>query len=57
MDKALFHTLWTILLFVCFIGVVWWAFNKHSKKGFDEAALLIFADEKDKQADNQGEDK
>lgn len=45
MDIGTIHSIWTITLFVCFIGVVWWAFGKKRKARFDEAANLIFADE------------
>ncbi|WP_087023727.1 cbb3-type cytochrome oxidase subunit 3 [Thaumasiovibrio subtropicus] len=45
MDYALIHTIWTLVLFISFVGVVWWAYNKRQKNRFDEAANLIFADE------------
>ncbi|WP_136486467.1 cbb3-type cytochrome oxidase subunit 3 [Vibrio sp. H11] len=45
MDIGTIHSIWTIVLFVCFIGVVWWAYGKKRKARFDEAANLIFADE------------
>jgi cytochrome c oxidase cbb3-type subunit 4 len=36
----------TVLAFVSFIGIVWWAYSRHSKKGFEEAARLPFADDR-----------
>lgn len=45
MDKALLNSIYTVLVFVIFIGIVFWAYSKKSKKGFDEAANLVFADE------------
>ncbi len=48
MDIGTIHSLWTIVLFGCFIGVVWWAYGKKRKSRFDEAANLIFADEEQK---------
>ncbi|PAR49196.1 hypothetical protein CGT93_19440, partial [Vibrio metoecus] len=45
MDIGTIHSIWTIVLFICFIGVVWWAYGKKRKARFDEAANLIFADE------------
>lgn len=45
MDYAISGSIFTILVFVCFIGIVLWAFNKKTKKRFDEAQNLIFDDE------------
>ncbi|ADT87065.1 cytochrome c oxidase subunit CcoQ [Vibrio furnissii CIP 102972] len=42
------------MLFVCFIGVVWWAYGKKRKARFDEAANLIFADEQQAPSKKQG---
>ncbi|HFF3984663.1 TPA: cbb3-type cytochrome oxidase subunit 3, partial [Vibrio cholerae O1] len=28
MDIGTIHSIWTIVLFICFIGVVWWAYGK-----------------------------
>ncbi|AEH33247.1 CcoQ/FixQ family Cbb3-type cytochrome c oxidase assembly chaperone [Vibrio anguillarum] len=54
MDIGTIHSIWTIVLFVCFIGVVWWAYGKNRKARFDEAANLIFADEQPKSSKEQG---
>ena len=35
----------TVLGFVCFLGICFWAYSKHAKKGFDEAAMLPFTDD------------
>nr|WP_086940103.1 CcoQ/FixQ family Cbb3-type cytochrome c oxidase assembly chaperone [Thaumasiovibrio occultus] len=53
MDIGLIHGIWTITLFVCFGGVVWWAYNKRQKPRFEEAANLIFADEPQAKAKQQ----
>ncbi len=45
MDQGLIGSIFTVFVFVAFIGVVWWAFSSHNKKRFDEAANLPFADE------------
>jgi cytochrome c oxidase cbb3-type subunit 4 len=45
MDYAVSGSIFTVLVFVCFIGIVMWAFSKKSKKRFDEAQNLIFDDE------------
>lgn len=45
MSIATFHSIWTVVLFVSFFGVVWWAFGKNRKARFEEDANLVFADE------------
>ena len=50
MDYGLIGSIFTIVVFVCFIGIVLWAFSKKSKAGFDEAANLVFDDEPEIQA-------
>ena len=45
MDYAISGSIYTLLVFVCFIGIVWWAYSKKSKANFDEAEMLIFDDE------------
>jgi cytochrome c oxidase cbb3-type subunit 4 len=45
MNIGTIHSIWTVLLFVSFIGIVIWAYSKRRKASFDEAANLVFADE------------
>ncbi len=45
MDFGIIHSIWTVVLFVSFIGIVIWAYSKRRKAAFDEAANLVFADE------------
>ncbi len=45
MDFTLFQALWTIVVMVTFLGIVWWAFSSKRKAAFDEAARLPFEDE------------
>jgi len=45
MDQGIVGSIFTVIVFVSFIGVVWWAFSSRNKKKFDEAANLPFADE------------
>ncbi len=47
-DYATIGSIFTVLVFVFFIGIVAWAFSKKSKAGFDEAANLVFDDEPSK---------
>jgi cytochrome c oxidase cbb3-type subunit 4 len=45
MDYAISGSIYTVLVFVCFIGIVWWAYSSKSKANFDEAEKLVFDDE------------
>ena len=45
MDYSTAGSLYTVIVFVSFIGIVLWAFSKKSKKNFDEAEKLVFDDE------------
>lgn len=55
MDIGTFHSIWTLVLFISFIGIVIWAYSKRRKSQFDEAANLVFADEEDKTQDKTGD--
>ena len=46
MDYGTFRGIFTLVLMVLFIVIVWWAFSKRSKSKFDEAANAIFEDKK-----------
>ncbi|WP_104399782.1 cbb3-type cytochrome oxidase subunit 3 [Vibrio penaeicida] len=54
MDIGTIHSIWTIVLFVSFLGVVWWAYGKSRKARFDEAANLVFADEQEPSENKEG---
>ncbi|GGW88668.1 cbb3-type cytochrome oxidase subunit 3 [Alteromonas halophila] len=45
MDQGIVGSIFTVIVFVCFIAVVCWAFSSRNKKKYDEAANLPFADE------------
>jgi len=45
MDSGTLQGLSTVVAFVAFIGVTWWAYSKSNQQAFDEAAQLPFADE------------
>ena len=34
----------TVVAFACFLGICLWAYSKHAKAGFDEAARLVTGD-------------
>ena len=40
MIVSLFHSLWTLVSLIIFIGIIVWACSAHRKKAFDEAAHL-----------------
>jgi cytochrome c oxidase cbb3-type subunit 4 len=42
---AMFHSIWTVLLFLIFIGIVLWAWSGKRKQAFDEAARLPLEDD------------
>jgi cytochrome c oxidase cbb3-type subunit IV len=45
MDINDFRTLSTVLVFLAFMGVAWWAYGPSRKKYFDDAAQLPFLDD------------
>ncbi|MBE1274429.1 cbb3-type cytochrome oxidase subunit 3 [Enterovibrio baiacu] len=55
MEIVSFHSIWTLVIFVCFIVIALWAYSGRRKKDFDEAANLVFADEEKSQV-KTGED-
>lgn len=51
MDIQTLRGLGTILVFVAFMGLVFWAYNSKRKSSFDEAANLPFADEESRSSE------
>ena len=45
MDIGTLRGLGTLIIFVAFIGLVFWAYSGKRKESFAEAALLPFSDE------------
>lgn len=43
MDINTLQTIWTVLAFIAFIGIVLWAFSSKRRNKFDEAARLPFS--------------
>ncbi|MFO1381592.1 MAG: cbb3-type cytochrome c oxidase subunit 3 [Chitinivorax sp.] len=43
----------TVISFICFIGILFWAFSSHRKKAFDEAAMLPFTDDEPHSGNSQ----
>ncbi|UTW45339.1 cbb3-type cytochrome c oxidase subunit 3 [bacterium SCSIO 12696] len=56
MDQGTLQGIGTILAMLAFGGIVWWAFSKHKKQDFDEAAQLPF-DEGELDANQQSDEK
>lgn len=54
MDFGIIHSIYTVVLFISFIGIVIWAYSKKRKSRFDEAANSIFADERPAPQDQKG---
>lgn len=42
---AIFLSLWTVVVFAVFIGIVLWAWSSKRKQSFDEAARLPLDDD------------
>ena len=57
MNFGLIHSVWTVLLFVLFIGIIAWAWSAKRKSRFDEAARLPLEDEDLAPARSSGEKK
>ncbi|AAW85796.1 Cbb3-type cytochrome oxidase component FixQ family [Aliivibrio fischeri ES114] len=47
MDAGTIHAIWTVILFLSMVGIIFWAYSKKQKARFDEAANLVFADEEE----------
>jgi cytochrome c oxidase cbb3-type subunit 4 len=48
-------SLWTVIVFILFIGIVVWAWSGKRKQEFDEAAMIPFNDEDDETEINNQE--
>lgn len=45
MDNITIQSVWTVLVFITFMGIVFWAYSSARKKDFDTAANSIFDDQ------------
>ena len=45
MDTALLQTIWTVVAFVFFVGVIIWALSSRRKADFDKAARMALDDD------------
>lgn len=46
MNITLVQTVWTVIAFVIFVGIVIWAWSGHRKEDFDKAARMALDDDK-----------
>jgi cytochrome c oxidase cbb3-type subunit 4 len=51
MTFTLLQSLWSIVVLITFLGIVFWAYSSKRKKAFDEAANLPFDDEPSNDSD------
>lgn len=52
MDSGMIGAIVTVLFFVLFIAIVWWAYHKDNRQKYEEAANLPF-EEGDEGPDNR----
>ena len=45
MNFSLIHSIWTVMLFILFIGIIVWAWSAKRKKSFEQAARMPLEDE------------
>ncbi len=45
MDNVTIQSIWTVLVFITFIGIIFWAYSSARKKEFDTAANSILNDD------------
>lgn len=45
MDIAIIQSVWTVVVFVLFVGIVFWAFSSKQKASFDDAANSLLEDD------------
>jgi cytochrome c oxidase cbb3-type subunit 4 len=56
MDQGTIGSIFTVIVFVAFVGVCYWAFSSRNTKNFEEAANLVFDDEKKKNLNKEDQE-
>ena len=51
---AMVHSVWTLLMFLLFVGIVAWAWSSKRRRDFDEAARLPLEDDQTSAETGQG---
>ena len=54
MDINDLRALFTVLTFVCFVSIVWWAYSSRRKQTYEEAANLPLEDDPPAPLDGRG---
>jgi cytochrome c oxidase cbb3-type subunit 4 len=57
MSSVDLHSFYTVLMFFIFIGICFWAWSSKSKKRFEDAANLPFADQYNSESGSPYRDK
>jgi cytochrome c oxidase cbb3-type subunit IV len=54
MDINTFRSIMTVVCFIAFLAVVFWAYSPRSARAFEEAARLPFGEDRDADPDKEG---
>lgn len=54
MSFTFIQALWSIVVMITFLGIVFWAYSRKRKDDFDEAARVPFEDESEHQETRSG---
>ncbi|MFK8068936.1 MAG: cbb3-type cytochrome oxidase subunit 3 [Gammaproteobacteria bacterium] len=54
---ATIQSIWTVIVFVIFVGIVFWAWSGKNKADFEEAAQIPLNDEVENNSNDQKADK
>ena len=54
--SSMVHSIWTVLVFIIFIGIILWAYSGRRKEDFDEAARLALDDDEPVTKQNKTEE-
>ncbi len=46
MTVGIFHAYYTLVLLIAMVAIIGWAYTKKNRQQFDQAADLVFADER-----------
>ncbi len=55
MDMIDFHSVFTVVSFAFFLGVIWWAYGPSRKTRFERDGMLPFEEDGPAQASESGE--
>lgn len=56
MDIGTIHSIWTLLVFIVFIGIVLWAWSGKRKPSFDKASMIPLEDDDSGLTENNSEE-